>query len=416
MAQKKLTDVAQGLYEEAVESLQKAVQIEIVTGNENQVQGFVEELLNAEGLKTHVWQPTKKELEKFPCHRGVNLENLGTRKNVVGVLPGSGGGRSLILNGHVDTVSAFDPVAWTEDPWSGKIQDGKLYGRGACDMKSGLMAAIYAIKAVRKAGLPLRGDVIVESVIGEENGGAGTLACMERGYKADAAVIMEPTRNIVIFKQCGVLYYKLTLKGKPAHASASYEGVDVIAKAGWLHRQLMDWTLERTNFQDDDFEGYPVKAPHVWGKLTAGEWGSSVPETAVVEGRFGCLLKEDEVGGQKVLADKIGELCRQDEWLREHPPLIEWSGIVWPSYELPRDDAFIGTVLKSCGEAGLTTKLGGVPYGTDAKFLYPVQGISTVVFGPGNIKQAHFPNEFVSLAQYKEAIAAIAHIIADWCA
>jgi acetylornithine deacetylase len=415
MENMKLKCALDSLLQEAVASLSKAVRIPSVTGHENAAQRFVESILKESGLRVDVWRPTKRQLEKVPHHSECNLENLGERLNLVGTLPGAGGGRSLILNGHIDTVDAFDTDAWRDDPWSGNICDGKLYGRGACDMKGGLFAAIYALRAVRQAGIPLRGDVILESVIGEENGGAGTLACWERGYAADAAVVMEPTRGRIVFKQSGLLYYRLTLKGKAAHASVCDEGVDAIAKAAWLHGRLMEWTARRNRIPDVDFADYPMKAPHIWGKLSAGEWISSVPETAAAEGRFGCLPEEDVTAGRKALETALCEICPEDGWLKEHPPVLEWTGVAWPSYEVPRDHPFVALASESCRKVGMDGGLMAIPYASDAKILYLYQNIPTVLFGPGDIRQAHFPDEFVPLDEFKNVMAAIAGMIVDWC-
>jgi acetylornithine deacetylase len=173
--------------------------------------------------------------------------------------------------------------------------------------------------------------------------------------------------------------------------------------------------VRRNQVPDKDFPDYPVRAPHVWGKLAAGEWASSVPETAVVEGRFGCLPEEDMDAGHKALENELFSLCQEDEWLKAHPPVLEWTGVAWPSYEVPREHPFIAAALESCREAGTDARLEGVPYGSDAKILYLYQGIPTILFGPGNIKQAHFPDEFVPLGEYKSVMAAIARMIVHWC-
>jgi len=139
----------------------------------------------------------------------------GGRENLVGPLKGTGGGKSLMFNGHVDVVPPGDDLEWTiAGPWSGKIIDGKIYGRGTTDMKAGNMAAIDAIRPILEAGYQLKGDIIYESVVGEEmmNTEAGTGACIKRGYKADACINVEPSappyRLAVVPASPGVSLYE----------------------------------------------------------------------------------------------------------------------------------------------------------------------------------------------------------------
>src|SRR5690606_17912623 len=131
-------------------------------------------------------------------------------------LEGVGGGRSLILNGHIDTVDAADVTAWNADPHSGDIRDGVLFGRGSCDMKAGVVTNLFALRALQSLGLTPGGRVIVESTIAEEDGGSGALAAILRGYIADACIITEPTEMSIVVAHGGSLMFRLTVPGLAA--------------------------------------------------------------------------------------------------------------------------------------------------------------------------------------------------------
>src|SRR5688500_2491602 len=184
-----------------------SVRVPSVTGEEAAVQTVVAARMRAQGLETDVWEPDPVELAPYADHVGA-FASFVSRPNVVGTLRGRGGGKSLILNAHIDTVEPGDPATWTHPPFAAEVADGQTFGRGACDMKAGLATHLIALQALRDAGLHLRGDVTVESVISEEDGGAGALAAILRGYTADGAIITEPTRLAVVPAQGGSLVFR----------------------------------------------------------------------------------------------------------------------------------------------------------------------------------------------------------------
>src|SRR5688572_8064503 len=180
------------------------------------------------GLDIDMWELNFDELSKHPAY-GEEVER--TRGlGLVGTMGKNEGGRSLILNGHVDIVAAGDESRWHYPPYQGTIVDGRVYGRGALDMKGGLCCALFAAKAIQDAGIQLNGKLMIESVIGEEDGGIGTLATVLRGYKADGAIIMEPTELIVAPAQAGALSFRVTIPGLSAHGAMREEGVSAIEK------------------------------------------------------------------------------------------------------------------------------------------------------------------------------------------
>ncbi|CAN5786593.1 hypothetical protein BH18ACT11_BH18ACT11_23450 [soil metagenome] len=179
---------------EAVRLLQELVRTPSVTGEEGAVGLVVERAFGARNLDVDAWEATPGEMEPYTDHVG-EQDSYENRPNVAGVRRGSGNGRSILLNAHVDTVDPGNPAAWREDPLSGTVEGDLLYGRGSCDMKGGLVTHLVALDALSDLGLRLRGDVTVAATVGEENGGLGALSTVLRGYRADAALITEPTRR-----------------------------------------------------------------------------------------------------------------------------------------------------------------------------------------------------------------------------
>jgi acetylornithine deacetylase len=203
----------EGRRDDAVGLLQALVRVPSVTGEEGAVQEVVERAFWERGLAVDRWEATPEEAGPYKVHVG-EQKTYSDRPNVVGVRAGGGGGRSILLNAHVDTVEGGDPRAWTHGPFSGEIEGDLLYGRGSCDMKGGLVTHLAALDALGELGVELRGDVSVAATVGEENGGLGALSTVLRGYRADAALITEPTRLRLVPAQGGSLVFRLTVSGR----------------------------------------------------------------------------------------------------------------------------------------------------------------------------------------------------------
>ena len=406
------------IMDEAVETLQKLVQIPSITGDEEAAQLYMAELLKDIGLETDFWYPQVEELKGHPAFPMVNSENLGTRPNLVGMLRGTGEGKSLILNGHIDVVNPGEEAAWKhKSPWSGIIENDRLYGRGACDMKAGLLSGVFAMKALIRSGLSVKGDVYLQSVISEEDGGCGTLACLVRGYKADGAVIMEPTQLYLIPAHMGATSFRLTVAGRATHGCVRYEGISAIEKFSYLHDGIIRWERERERGMSSPlFQDYPIKMPISIGTLCAGNWDSTVPEKLIAEGRFGFPLEMTLLEARNSFEDKIKELSKKDPWLKENPPVVEWFQEAWEPASIETDHPLVTTLFQSYIETmGREPKLAGAPYGSDMRLLTRYGQIPALHFGPGDVRKAHFTDEFVPLQEYRDAIAILAHLIHSWC-
>jgi acetylornithine deacetylase len=279
--------------EDAVSLLRELVRVPSVTGAEGAVGAVVGRAFSERGLDVDTWEATREETEPYRDHVGeqISYEN---RPNVAGTRRGTGDGRSILLNAHTDTVDPGDPTAWRGDPLSGNLEGDLLYGRGSCDMKGGLVTHLVALDALCDLGLGLRGDVTVAATVGEENGGLGALSTVLRGYRADAAIITEPTRLALVPAQGGSLVFRLKIRGRSAHAAVRDEGVSALEKFVPIFENLHELEQERNGVLSHPlYDRISNKVPINIGVVRAGSWASTVPETLVAEGRVGLIPGEE---------------------------------------------------------------------------------------------------------------------------
>jgi len=366
-------------------------------GRETEAQSHVAAELRRIGFSVDTWEIDFDEARRHPSF------SMGIpREEGVGVVGTMGGeeGRSLILNGHIDVVSAGDESNWTHPPWEGTVEDGLLYGRGAVDMKGGLVCALYAAKAIRDAGFKLKGKLILESAIGEEDGGVGTLAAVLRGYRADGAIIMEPSELNLIAAQAGALAFRVTVQGKSAHACVREEGVSAIEKFIPLHDALRALETERNKgINDPLYRRYSIPYPINIGKVQGGNWPGSVAESLFFEGRIGVPVGERIEEARRSLEGAIRRASERDPWLREHPPRVEWIGYQFKPASIPVRDPVMETVAGSFRDAaGRAPRIEGVPYSSDMHYLVYDAETPTLLFGPGDVRRSHSPDECVPIS------------------
>ncbi|GAB4264248.1 MAG: peptidase [Thermoleophilia bacterium] len=387
-------------------------------GNEAEVQNFLAEYLHTLGMEVDLWVPDGAELSADPLFASPRTDFTGS-PNLAGRLRGTGGegARSLLVNGHVDVVPVGDRDQWTHDPWGAEIEEGRMFGRGASDMKGGIASALVALKALAALDVRLRGDVIVECVVEEESGGAGTLAASRRGYRADGGLIPEPTQLKIFPKQQGSMWFRITVHGRGAHGGTRYQGISAIEKAEAVLGSIRD--LERTrNERIDDplYEGTPIPVPINVGVIRGGEWPSSVPDRVVLEGRMGVAPGESIEEVQQEMATALDALGEQDAWFREKPVELEWFGARWLPCDLDPDAEPVVTLARACESVrGSRPELLAAPWGTDAGLLQAATGTPTVVFGPGVTAMAHQPDEYILLEDVRTAALITALFMADWC-
>ena len=405
------------------------------------------------GIQRDLVEPFMRREMTFDEVARVNVCREAERPFVVGAWRGTGGGRALLLNGHIDTVGAPGAMRqrWSTDPWQPVVKEGCLYGRGASDMKGGIAAMLWAVRALMATGVALPGDVLVEVVPGEETMryDIGTVAAttwfQERGFTIPFAVVTEPTHLEIHVRSVGLLDFSIEISGKEIHTSmrnlvlypqrygipqGSEVGVDAIAK---LTRVLFlleeierQWAM-RWRHPLHGGGGHPVPADvQGVGAFTinrtfveAGTYEGSVPGYARVEGNisYPSWVPAEEVRSE---FERLLRLhAEMDDWLRERPPVVTiGSRYDWPAHTCAAGDP--GPQTLAAAYARITEQdalFSGAKFVGDAAFLQREFGIPAVYFGPGDCSMGvHGPDEYVPLDQVLACARVLAHLMIDWCA
>jgi acetylornithine deacetylase len=394
------------------QDLQELVRIPSVTGREEDIAADVVARLETLGLTVEVFHPNPALFREDPDWPGEETER--ELLPVVIGRAGRRGGRRLILSGHIDVVPPGDPATWTADPWAGEIRDGQLYGRGACDMKGGVASILGAVRALQATGdlERLGGELLVALVPGEEDGGQGTLAAIRAGATGDMAIITEPSNLDIVVAHAGAITFKLTVPGRAAHASQRREGVSALDKLGVLVRAL-EADEERRNATETDplmtVLGLPY--PTIVGTVEGGDWASTVMDRVVAHGRYGVKLGQTPEAAFEDCRRAIAAACAEDDFLAEHPALVEHVGGRFGSARIPSDHPLpLGLAAVAREITGRDPELLGEPYGADMRLFVNQGGTPCVIFGPGDVKQAHSADERVPLAE----VEACARTLAAW--
>lgn len=412
--------------ERVLTQLRELIAIDSVGGTPGEVgiQRHLADAARSEGWDVHSWDIDLAACTAKPDFPGMEVP----RSDALGVLariPGTGGGRTLLLNGHTDVVPPGDLAAWgPHDPFSPREDEiegrASLIGRGACDMKGGLVAAWEAIRIVREAGIDLRGDILIAPVSGEEDGGLGTFALIEemkrQGIHPDGCVVPEPTDCELIPANAGALTFRIRVPGAAIHASRRSEGVSAIEKFVPILTALAELERMRNTDVDPLMQRWPIAYPLSIGTVHAGDWASTVPDLLIAEGRYGVALDEDVASARSVLERAVADACARDPWLREHPATVEWWGGQFASGRTAPDAEIVELVRHhATANTGTPPDTYAGPYGSDLRLLTTLGSIPTVQYGPGDSANAHAPNEYVAIDDVLTCASVIASTIIDFC-
>jgi acetylornithine deacetylase len=378
-----------------------------ITGHEAGAQRWLGEQMRAMGLEVDLWTIDVDELRKRPDFPGMEVERSGRAAlGLVGTWRGEvGAGKRLVFNGHLDVVPEGDHANWTHDPWGAERDGEELYGRGACDMKGGLIAGLYAIKAIKDSGIPVAGSLMIQSVIGEEDGGLGTFATIQRGHRGDAAIICEPTGLDLVPANAGALTFTVRVHGKSAHACVRREGVSAIEKYLEIHRALIQLESERnSNVTHPLLSKIELPYPLSIGRVQAGNWSSSVPEELVFEGRIGVAMGESSAEVRQQFEQTLNRLAESDSWLKDHPLEISWTGGQFDSGEIEHDHPLVQLCSQCVQEiVGRVPEVKGEPYGSDLRLLINTGRYPALLLGPGDVNFAHMPDERIKVEELVQA-------------
>jgi acetylornithine deacetylase len=431
----------------SVEALAALVRIPSLTGEEGPAQESVAAALRAIGASVEMLEPDVErmfaafpQIAQYPTHWRHDLilpyESLPTyralvesglqgvlnyhgRPNVVGRIAGAGGGRSLILNGHIDCVTVEPEAEWRHGPFSADIAEGRMYGRGTSDMKGGLAAALMAVTYLHEAGVRLKGDVIVQSVVNEEHAGNGTLDLVARGITADAAVVLEPTGNRIALSHPGGLYWQVSVPGVARSPGARWSGdrmvgVSAIEKLPALIEALLaierDYN-ERVGPLGDGVAPFAM----VMGKIAGGTYESATANRAVMRG--GAYFMP-EVGAvidvMSAFRRRVAEANASDAFLAASPARLEFLHHD-DSTDQKGEIAHARCMAHQLRGQGRDGSFHPGPFACDMRHLVNQGGIPSMIFGPGEIAQAHKADEYIQVDEYLDCIAQLVRFIHGWC-
>jgi acetylornithine deacetylase len=369
-----------------------------VTGDERAVLEALSAVAASLGLAASLEAHDLGALRASPEHPGEEA----AREELWGLtvtLPG-GPGR-IALNGHVDVVGP-GTAPWRHGPWSGALEDGRLYGRGAVDMKGAVVAMLHALGALRAAGAATP-EVVLQCVSSEEDGGLGTFAALERDTAFDAAFIPEPTAFDVVCAQAGALTFRLAIPGRSAHAATRLAGCSAIDRYVRVHAALAE--LERrlnAGVAHPLMRELELPYPLLVGRVSGGEWSSQVPDRVEAEGRIGVPVGDDAAAVRAALEAAVAEALDDGE----APASVEWTGGAFLPAETPADHPWTARVAAAVRAERGRGRPVGVPWGADMR-LFAARGIPCVMAGPSGIERAHAIDEWVAA----DELAAVARVV-----
>lgn len=391
-------------------------------GHEQSAQDFMAGELATRGYDIDRWQIDIDEIRHLPGFSPV-LGPYEDAVNVVGTHRArTGKGRSLILNGHIDVVPAGPLDMWDSPPFEPRIADGWLYGRGGGDMKAGLASNTFALDALAACGLAPASDVFFQSVVEEECTGNGALACLARGYRADAALIPEPFAEHLVTAQLGVVWFRVHLKGLPTHVAYAGTGSNAIEAAipliTALHEMEHRWNAAENRPADYAHMDHALNLNI--GRIEGGDWTSSVPAWCVFDVRMGLFPGQSVDAAKAEIEQVITRAARENAFLRDSLPEIVYHGFHAEGYALSQDgsaraaDAISALERAHRGITGEALEHEAITATTDARFFGLYADTPALVYGP-RAEAIHGFNERVELDSMRRVTKATALFIADWC-
>jgi acetylornithine deacetylase len=379
--------------------LAELVQVPSITGQEHAALAWLSRRAEELGLEAELIEHDLAALRAHPGHPGEEAprsELLTLAITLRGALPGR-----IALDGHVDVV-APGTEPWTHGPWSGAIAGGRVHGRGAVDMKAGVIAGLHALAALRAAATPTP-EVVLLCVPGEEDGGLGTFAALEHDDRYDACLITEPTGFAVVCAQAGSLTFEGTVRGRAAHAAMRLEGRSAVDRYMAVHAALAEHERRvNADVAHPAMQALALPYPINVGRVQAGEWSSSVPDRLIFEGRVGVRVGEDPADARAAFEAAVHAADAED------PPIgLTWTGGAFASGETDPEHPWVRAVRAAVAAERGSAPLAGVPWGADMR-LFTARGIPTVMCGTTGIELAHAVDESVDIGE----MAAVARIVA----
>lgn len=375
-------------------------------------------LQDLEADRIETWEVDASSLERFPGSGVISDRDLSQMPVLVGTFKGTGGSRSLILNGHYDVVPEGQLEHWQHPPFEGLIEDGKMYGRGACDMKGGIAAMLVALQAIYLAGVRLKGDLFVQSVMDEEMSCMGTLACCQKGYRADAAFIPEPTDMKVLVAMRGSIYGKIHVRGRGGHTEmeqphwkqgGAVNAIDKSVKVIQAMKALSDDWHASPNKQHTLLSPNAVIPTSIAG---GGEWEVTYPDLVTIS--FGAMFLPGTHDIEQEIEEYVVQATGDDDWLCQHPPEFKFNSSWHYGAEVDEDEPIVQLGLQVLEDLDYSPEMCGFGSLTDAIHLINYSNIPTISIGPES-QPAHMAEEYVEISKLVDLSKMIALLVLRWC-
>ncbi|MFN8590851.1 MAG: ArgE/DapE family deacylase [Thermomicrobiales bacterium] len=397
--------------DELIETVTELVRRPSPLGAEAEAQAYVAEHLRESGLAVDVWD-LEDSVRDLPNGGDSGVPFPG-RPNVAGTVRGAGGGRSFILNGHIDVVSPEPVSAWSHDPWQATIVGDRMYGRGAYDMKSGDALNLMLPRLLRDVGIELRGDLVIHSVIEEECTGNGALAAARR-YHADAAIMTEPTGGLFTQAHVGVLWFRIAITGKSWHAMQAWKGVNAITRAIPIMQALQELDARLNQQTHPAFAGIEHPINLNIGVIQGGDWPSTVPGACEIHCRLSCYPGQSVLETRREIEAAVAAVVESDSWFAEHPPVITWDGFQSAGSEVSMDEPFVRLL------AAWHQRVVGQPMalkagtGINDMRYYNFEGIPAGCYGATGAN-GHAADEWLLLPSLVPTAKVLGAFLLEWC-
>jgi acetylornithine deacetylase len=410
-AKAELWNAVDGRIEELTGAVGELVRIPSLLGDEAPVQRWIAGHLQRSGLETELWE-LDDSVKALP-NAGDSGVPFAGRPNVTGRLSGGSTGRSLILNGHVDVVSPEPVAAWSHDPWGAEIVDNRMYARGAYDMKSGVGINLFLSRLVADLGIGLGGDLVIHSVIEEECTGNGSLAASKRD-RADAVIVTEPDFSTVTMAHLGVMWFRVQIAGKSAHAGWAWQGVNAIVKMAPIIQALQDLDFALNTRGHPLYEGIHHPINLNIGVIQGGDWPSTVPGACELRCRVSFFPDMSIEELRATIEDTIAEAVADDEWLAENPPVMVYDGFQTNGASLDPDEPFLA-VLEAAHHSVMGTPLQRhVATAVNDMRYYIFEGMPATCYGASG-GNGHAADEWLDLDSLAPVAKSLAAFLVDWC-
>jgi acetylornithine deacetylase len=411
-----ILDAANGLRDEAVALLDRLVRHRSLLGQEQSCLAEMEEVYRGLGLEPRRVAVDPAALAEHPGFSPPLIGYAGRDPVVALHMPKERRGRSLLLQGHVDVVPEGAPDLWTTPPFEPSIRDGRMYGRGAADMKAGIAAYVTAFRALREAGLQPAAEVQMAAVIEEECTGNGALAVMQALPQPDACLIPEPGPGYpaLYVAEVGVVWAWVTVTGRPAHVRDMQAGVNAIEAASAIAARFKAYEAEMNHAERRHpafaADNHPVNVN--LGTIEGGEWNSSVPTRARIGLRVGVM---PGYSCRRVARDIEALVAEAAAGMNGARATVEFKGFMADGCVFPPEQPIARAVSALHQDVtGQALRHYAAPGLTDARFYTLYQGTQATCYGPDS-ENIHGIDESVGLESLRQVTRVLALAIAGWC-